>query len=86
MTHNQTTDAVEVHFGTTKEGNWVAATCASPYFFFEVGSQAEAHAYAEDATRLYFENRDNIASESSNQGQAFQHPTLTNVSSELMYA
>ena len=87
MTRDRTAEAVTVYFGRTKERKYVAATCVSPYFFVEADSEIEAHACAEEAIRLYSENRDNVVVESSpNTGQASHLPTLTDVTSELMYA
>lgn len=86
MADDHAAESVEVHFGQTDDGKWVAATCSVPYFFFEVPSEKDAHTYAQEAIRLYFQNRDIIRPESSETGQVFQHPTLSHVTRELLYA
>lgn len=89
MTHDKRVESVQVFFGrTVGDDKWVAATCTSPFFYVELDTEAEAHAFAEEAVRLYSENRENPTRISPPaQRQAEQLPrSLTDVTSELMYA
>ena len=88
MTHDHGAEAIEVHFGKTDDGKWVAATCVAPFFFVEVDTEEEAHACALDAIRLYGEFRDKARPElTPDRGQAEHFPSsLTHVTTEVLYA
>lgn len=49
-----THDAQTVNLGVTNEGEWVAYSTSSPYFYFRAPTQAEALEVADRALSFYF--------------------------------